>query len=168
MSYSYEHSALIQNPSRVMTQNYCIMASSALLWYDFGLTLIPEIQRIWHREFSCVSLAYLCMRYSILLGRATLTMQVLLWNIDDVACSVLTHINDVLYILNLLATAVIVIIRVYGISTKNWRWIPFVLPLNLVRPILYTIESAGYFPVQGGFPYGCTYDYTLSATSLAR
>ncbi|RPD57830.1 hypothetical protein L227DRAFT_565059 [Lentinus tigrinus ALCF2SS1-6] len=168
MSYSYGHSALIRNPSRVLTQNYCIMASSALLWYDFGLTLTAEIERIWRREFSCVSLAYVCMRFTMLIDRATLVLGFLLWAADNETCSIITHINDVGYILNLLATAGIVIIRVYGISAKNWKWLPIVLPLNLVRPILYAIESARYFPVQGGPPFGCTYDYTLPEDELAH
>ncbi|TFK85927.1 hypothetical protein K466DRAFT_600743 [Polyporus arcularius HHB13444] len=154
MSYSYGHSALIRNPSRVMVQNHCIMASSALLWYDFGLTLTTEVQRIWHRELSCVSVAYIFL-------------EVLMWNVEDGTCNILTHLNDVAYIVNLLATAVIIVIRVYGISSKNWRWLPIVLPLNLVRPVLYALESARYQPVQGGPPFGCTYDYTLSETSLA-
>ena len=49
--------------------------------------------------------------------------------------------NDVAYIVNLLAAAFIVIIRVYGITAKNWRWLPIVLPLNLVRPILYAVRA---------------------------
>ena len=49
--------------------------------------------------------------------------------------------NDVTYIVNLLAAAFIVIIRVYGITAKNWRWLPIVLPLNIVRPILYAVSA---------------------------
>ncbi|KAI0700991.1 hypothetical protein C8T65DRAFT_657038 [Cerioporus squamosus] len=168
MSYSYGHSALIRNPSRAMMQNYCIMASSALLWYDFGLTFTTEIQRVWHREVSCVSVAYLLMRYSALVDRTALVLEIVLWNAKEETCSILTHLDDILFILNLLATAVIVVIRVYGVSAKNWRWLPIVLPLNLVRPILYAIESARYHPVQGGPPFGCTYEYTLSDTTLAQ
>ncbi|RPD57832.1 hypothetical protein L226DRAFT_526885 [Lentinus tigrinus ALCF2SS1-7] len=171
MSYSYGHSALIRNPSRVVIQNYCIMASSALLWYDFGLTLTTEIQRVWHREFSFLSAAYICMRYSVLVDRATLILEILLRDADNKASSItsiLTHMNDITYILGLLASAAIVIIRVYGISAKNWRWLPIVLPLNLVRPILYAIESARYYAVQGGPPFGCTYVYTMSEASLAH
>ncbi|KAI0700992.1 hypothetical protein C8T65DRAFT_278807 [Cerioporus squamosus] len=168
MSYSYGHSALIQNRPRVMTQDYCIMASSALLWYDFGLTFTSEVQHIWQREFSWVSLAYVYMRYTMFVDRVTLVLQILLWNVNDQTCSILTHTNDAMYIMNLLATAVLVIVRVYGISAKNWRWLLIVSPLNLVRPVLYAIESARYFPIQGGPPFGCTYDYTLSDVTLAR
>ncbi|RDX48612.1 hypothetical protein OH76DRAFT_1404525 [Lentinus brumalis] len=107
------------------------------------------------------------MRYSVLIDRTTLVLEVLMWNAKDETCNIFTHLNDVAYIVNLLATAVIIVIRVYGISAKNWRWLPIVLPLNLVRPVLYALESARYQPLQGGPPFGCTYDYTLSETSLA-
>ena len=58
-------------------------------------------------------------------------------------CGILMHMNDVGYILNLLAAAGIVIIRVYGLSASNWRWLLIILPLNLVRPILYAVSAHG-------------------------
>ena len=56
---------------------------AALLWYDFALTFNAEVPRIWHRKFSYVSLAYVCMRYSMLFDRVTLVLGILLWNTDN-------------------------------------------------------------------------------------
>ena len=58
---------------------------SALVWYDFGLTLTTEVQRVWNREFSCVSAAYICMRYSVLVDRTTLVLEILLQDADNEA-----------------------------------------------------------------------------------
>ena len=56
---------------------------AALLWYDFALTFNAEVPRIWHRKFSYVSFAYVCMRYSMLFDRVTLVLGILLWSIDN-------------------------------------------------------------------------------------
>ncbi|KAI0740815.1 hypothetical protein C8Q76DRAFT_608423 [Earliella scabrosa] len=151
-----------------MTTNYCIMASSAVLWFDTGLTLTDEVERVWRRPgLSWVTIAYLAMRYSAVMARVVFVLEFLLSSMDD-RCSVLTHLNDVLYILNTLTTATVIIIRVYGISASNWKYLLLVVPLSLVRPILYGIETARYKTTQAGRPFGCVYHYTLSDVVLKQ
>ncbi|KAI0800205.1 hypothetical protein C8Q74DRAFT_398071 [Fomes fomentarius] len=165
-SYAHEYEPNT-NSTRVIVTNYCIMASTALLWFDHGLTLKDEVERVWRRKCTLATLAYLTMRYSVVFARLLFIWEFTL-RIDQTACGVVTHANDVLYIINLLSTSTVIAIRVYGISASNLRYLLVVIPLGLVRPVLYAIETAQYTPVQtGGLP-GCMYKYTLSESTLTK
>ena len=107
------------------------------------------------------------MRYSAVVERTVFVLEVVLWDINNTvslkltsiiarlvdrithtrqACSFLTHTDDFLYITNLLATAAVVAIRVYGISANNWKYLVVVGPLSLVRPVLYIVSSSRSYP----------------------
>ncbi|KAI0800209.1 hypothetical protein C8Q74DRAFT_1344565 [Fomes fomentarius] len=159
---------MVSEPSRVILTNYCIMASSALLWYDVALTFTAEVERIWCRESTYVTVVYLIMRYTAVLERAIFVLEIMLSGIDSTACSFLTHTNDILYVITLLSTATVIAVRVYGISAKNWKYLLVMGPLSLVRPILYIIETTQYKAIQAGRPLGCAYVYMLSENALEQ
>ncbi|TBU23594.1 hypothetical protein BD311DRAFT_68396 [Dichomitus squalens] len=76
---TYEQELIAAYP-RLLVENYCIVASSALLWFDFALTFTTEVQRIWRRRFTGATLVYLFTRYTALLDRLFFASEVLLWN----------------------------------------------------------------------------------------
>ncbi|KAI0351958.1 hypothetical protein OH77DRAFT_1498209 [Trametes cingulata] len=146
---------------RLLVENYCIIASSALLWFDFALTLPEEYKRIWRRKFTGATVVYLLTRYIAVIERIFFVLEVLVWNSSDQpyspfpSCGGITHTDDVLLFLNYLAFTAFTTLRVYGVWGRDWKPLLIVLPLSLVRPILLMYENTHYVPVQAGPPFGC-------------
>ncbi|KAI0074310.1 hypothetical protein K474DRAFT_1677218 [Panus rudis PR-1116 ss-1] len=63
---------------RFYLENYCILATSVLLFYDVLLTIPTELQRIWSRKFSGATLVYLLTRYALFCDRVVLTASLFL------------------------------------------------------------------------------------------
>ncbi|KAI0645031.1 hypothetical protein C8Q79DRAFT_912048 [Trametes meyenii] len=150
---------------RLLTENYCIIASSALLWFDFALTFPTECRRIWNRKFTGATVVYLLTRYIAVVERIFFVLEVLVWRSTDQVCVSLcggiTHTDDVLLFLNYLAFSAFTALRAYGVWGRSWTPLLLVLPLSLVKPILGIYEAAHYVPVQAGPPFGCVYIYNL-------
>ncbi|KAI0365082.1 hypothetical protein BV20DRAFT_955068 [Pilatotrama ljubarskyi] len=157
---------------RLLTENYCIIASSALLWFDFALTLPAEYRRIWRRKFTGATVVYLLTRYIAVIERIFFVLEVLVWNSSDQVrtppCGGITHTDDVLLFLNYLAFTAFTTLRVYGVWGRDWKPLLIVLPLSLVRPILLMYENTKYVPVQAGPPFGCVYIFSLSDKILSK
>ncbi|KAH9889273.1 hypothetical protein C8Q73DRAFT_654019 [Cubamyces lactineus] len=154
---------------RLLTENYCIIASSALLWFDFALTLPTEYRRIWKRRFTGATIVYLLTRYIAVIERIFFVLEVLVWNSTDPVfrCGGITHTDDTLLFLNYLAFSAFTCLRVYGVWGRDWKPLLIVLPLTLVKPICTIYEATRYIPVQAGPPFGCVYIYTIADTSVA-
>ncbi|KAI0325846.1 hypothetical protein GY45DRAFT_1225507, partial [Cubamyces sp. BRFM 1775] len=87
-------------------ENYCIIASSALLWFDIALTVTTERERIWKRKITWANIVYLGMRYVGAIERIFFVLEVLVWNFSDRVrslCAGITHTDDTLTFLNYLA-----------------------------------------------------------------
>ncbi|KAI0653347.1 hypothetical protein C8Q70DRAFT_1059417 [Cubamyces menziesii] len=167
---------ILANYPRLLTENYFIVASSALLWYDFTLTLATEYRRIWQREFSGATLVYFSMRYIAVIERIVLVIKAFVLNTNvslpmflqgplvtcDDRCGGIAHVDDALVFMNYAAFSAFVCLRVYGVCSRNWKPILVVLPLTLVGPILGLYEAAHYVNVHAGPPCGCVYIYDIS------
>ncbi len=57
--------------------------TQALLWYDVALTFTAEVERIWCREFTYVTVVYLIMRYTAVLERGIFVLEIMLFGIDS-------------------------------------------------------------------------------------
>ncbi|KAI0351956.1 hypothetical protein OH77DRAFT_1523650 [Trametes cingulata] len=166
---------------RLLFENYCIIASSALLWFDLVLTLPDEYQRIWRRKLSGATVVYLLTRYIAAIERIFFVLEVLVWKSSRVSardrhwsfihplpsCGVITHTDDVLLFLNYLAFSAFTTLGVYGVWGRDWKPLLLVLPLSLVRPIFLMYENVNYVPVQGGPPFGCVDMSYLSEETLS-
>ncbi|KAL1945435.1 hypothetical protein VTO73DRAFT_2286 [Trametes versicolor] len=91
-----EIQAIIDQYPRLLVENYCIVASSALLWFDFVLTLPDEYRRIWTRKLTGATVIYLLMRYVAVIERIFFVLELTL----PQTCGGITHTDDVLTILN--------------------------------------------------------------------
>ncbi|KAL1945434.1 hypothetical protein VTO73DRAFT_2285 [Trametes versicolor] len=76
---------LSQDAPTVMIEYYCIVASSALLWFDHMLTFPSEYSRIWRRKFTGATLVFLLMRYAAFFERIFFVLEVLVWGANDEA-----------------------------------------------------------------------------------
>ncbi|KAI8971010.1 hypothetical protein BD414DRAFT_501370 [Trametes punicea] len=157
---TYEQEIVADYP-RLLMENYCIIASSALLWFDFALTLPTEYRRIWKRKFTGATLVYLFTRYVAVIERIFFVLEVLVWRSSDKRCGGITHTDDMLVFINYLAFAAFTCLRIYAVWGRDWKPLLIVAPLTLVRPISGLIEDTRYTPVQGGPPFGCVYIYHI-------
>ncbi|OBZ69775.1 hypothetical protein A0H81_10175 [Grifola frondosa] len=81
--------ALFAAYDRLVVENYFIVASSAVLFFDFCLTFTSEVQCVWSRKrFSYTTLIFFLNRYTVLVERVVLLIEILLQ----------TDINEVLYL----------------------------------------------------------------------
>ncbi|KAI0327900.1 hypothetical protein GY45DRAFT_1256064, partial [Cubamyces sp. BRFM 1775] len=160
-----------------LTENYCVIATSALLWFDFLSTLDVEYNRIWRRKFTGATLVYVGIRYVAVINRIFFVLQYFIWNssnedpldpinLSRVRCGGILHTNDVLNLINDLALSAFTCLRIYGIWGRDWRPLVFVLPLALLKPISEIYEASGYSPSQNGPPFGCAPAYKISVSAM--
>ncbi|KAI0800208.1 hypothetical protein C8Q74DRAFT_398161 [Fomes fomentarius] len=158
----------MSNTSSTQIENYCLVASATLMWFDFVLTLPAEIQGIWRRKISGASLAYIGIRYTLLLERIVILLEVL-WASSDQMCGVILHVDDTLYIVNYFAVAALTTLRVYAVCALNRTALIVVLALSIVNPLVLVVESTMYVPAQlPQMSTGCQYNYKFSREVLIK
>ncbi|TBU37654.1 hypothetical protein BD309DRAFT_973604 [Dichomitus squalens] len=167
MNDSYED-VIRETYSIMQVENYCIMASTALLWLDWALMFTVEVPRIWRRKFTGATVVYLLNRYTALFERVIFILEALSWDMSDHSCGGLTHIDDALLALNYLAFAAFTIIRVYAVWGRDWKPLLVVIPLSMARPLFFIAGGSYYVPVQGGSPFGCMHAYTLPDDLMSK
>ena len=66
----------------------------ALLWYDFLLTFPAEVRCIWKRKPTVASVAYLCIRYTLVIERVVSLLEILGNNTDEVRSYSVLHVSE--------------------------------------------------------------------------
>ena len=139
-------------------EKYCVVASSgkfyfftevkllnrkatALLWYDFLLTLKSEVRCIWQQNFGRGTVIYFCVRYILFVERVVIILEVL-WSKSDTACTYLTHVDDILYAVNYFAVAAFTALRGYAICSQDWRPMIVIVPLLLINPVIVLVSDS--------------------------
>ncbi|KAI0740832.1 hypothetical protein C8Q76DRAFT_689557 [Earliella scabrosa] len=134
-------------------------ATAALVIYDSILSFPEEVERIWRQKYTGATFIYLTLRYSTLmlcvLESLALTLQSRLLS-EPVAsgadCAIFLGVVWAVNAFDILlrtAIAVVVLLRAYGISAKDWRALVLVGSIALVSPAtrianVSTLVSAPY------------------------
>ncbi|KAI0629550.1 hypothetical protein C8Q77DRAFT_1161150 [Trametes polyzona] len=151
--------------------DYCIVASTALLWFDYALTFAREYRRIWKRQVTGATVIYLIMRYSAMVRRVVYLLEVFVWRSSDQercqACSTIVHTDNVLLIINDLATSALISLRVYSVWGRDWRPLLIAVPVSSANAFILIYENWHYTPLQAGRPFGCIYIWALPANTLS-
>ncbi|TBU37624.1 hypothetical protein BD309DRAFT_1062320 [Dichomitus squalens] len=155
---------MIQAYPRLLAENYCILASGTLLFFDYMLTFTTEVERIWRRKLTGATIMYLLLRYTIMIDRIWFMTEILLWNSNNKTCGIIEHLDDIALTVNYLATSAVILVRTSAISGGDWRIFLVAIPLTLIKPVLEIDESLHYSPVQAGSPLGCVLDWTVSCS----
>ncbi|KAI0667272.1 hypothetical protein C8Q78DRAFT_1082392 [Trametes maxima] len=74
---------VLDSLSRILVENYCIIASSILLFIDWSMTFTDEVQRIWGRRFTGATAVFLLTRYVAMAERTVLVTSVFLPAMED-------------------------------------------------------------------------------------
>ncbi|KAH9852392.1 hypothetical protein C2E23DRAFT_731207, partial [Lenzites betulinus] len=152
-------------------ENYCIVASSALLFADSLTTLTDEVQRIWHREFSGATVVFLLTRYVAVAERIVLVASVFLPTVQDkdVGCSCvpILRLDDVLTDITYLMFGVFMTLRARGIWGRGWIPIAILALLAPVRSAITIYAQTHYTPIAFGAPlYGCGAAFNLTISHI--
>ena len=103
--------------------------------------LPTEVRCIWQQRLSGATVAYVCVRYALFLERVVLLLE-LLWSSSDATCSVLTHADDALFVLDYLAVGALTAMRAYCICARDWRPLAIIVPLLLVNPVVVLVSRS--------------------------
>ncbi|KAH9852393.1 hypothetical protein C2E23DRAFT_868846 [Lenzites betulinus] len=131
--------------SRILVENYCIIASSVLLFADTLMTLTREVQRIWQRRFTGATAVFLITRYVAVAERIVLLVSLFLPTVEDAAlrgsdspssCVPVLRLDDTLTDISYLMFGVFLILRARGIWGRGWGPLIILSLLTPIRPIL--------------------------------
>ncbi|KAI0752823.1 hypothetical protein C8Q80DRAFT_1267308 [Daedaleopsis nitida] len=124
---------------------YFSVGSAVLLFYDFILTFVSEIQRVWRRKFSGAVVIFLLIRYTTLLNRIVLILELQPWSetTSIEVCKLLDRSTDTLTIVSGTAATLMLALRVYVIWDRKWAPFLLVAVLGLVAPALRILQTLG-------------------------
>ncbi|KAH9939938.1 hypothetical protein B0H21DRAFT_755538 [Amylocystis lapponica] len=160
---------IADSTARLVVENYCIIASTALLFFDWAITLTAEVPRIWCRKISGVTVIFLLNRYVALAERITFVTSVLIPTLSNQSCVYVLRLDDSLTTLGAVISSVFIVLRVWGIWGKDWRPHILLIPLVLVSPVLNVYFDANYIPIAFGPPlYGCGALFLMSSALINR
>ncbi|KAI0754200.1 hypothetical protein C8Q80DRAFT_1094487 [Daedaleopsis nitida] len=159
---------------RLVVENYCIIASSVILFADSLFTLTDEIQRIWSRRFSGATLIFLVTRWVAVAERIVLVTSVVLPTLQDKviwiarsppsatsSCVPVLRLDDTLTDISYLSfgsasLALFMMLRIRGIWGSNGIPVALIALLTPIRPIISIYTQTRYTPIAFGEPlYGC-------------
>ncbi|EJF59266.1 hypothetical protein DICSQDRAFT_128421 [Dichomitus squalens LYAD-421 SS1] len=94
----------------------------AILYYDYALTIVAEVERFWMRRWSLVSLIFFLNRYLSLLGHIPVAYE--LFGVYDASQALIAAIQIIIGVLQLF--------RTYALYNRNRRMLFFLFAYGLV------------------------------------
>jgi len=120
----------------MLLANFCGVAATTLLFYDYVLTFAREVRCIWHRRFSGATILFLLNRYLTLVYRVLMTVETFPLGKNPASgqaiCTRVLRTTQVLSMVTSLVTTAFTSLRMYAIWCKDYRIFAGVLFLGLV------------------------------------
>ncbi|KAH9936021.1 hypothetical protein B0H21DRAFT_758942 [Amylocystis lapponica] len=102
--------------------NLCLVAAVALYAYDYLLTFSGEVELIWRRKFTGVTVLFVLNRYTgVLLQISELLSMLPLKDRSVLSCRPLATLTDVCNLLIIMVDALFSALRIYAIWNGDWR-----------------------------------------------
>jgi len=161
--FLYRHSALI-----------CNVIATMLTYYEFAITFSDEMKFIWGRRFTLATMLFCINRYTMLLARTLLIVQLLPYQKDgitlvggDILCSALLRSSEVLTILSQASVAVFLALRMFAMWNHNYKIFTLVLALGMIGPASSIYYYTTLLPTIVPLPYtGCAELTNISNITL--
>ncbi|OSX61290.1 hypothetical protein POSPLADRAFT_1182434 [Postia placenta MAD-698-R-SB12] len=121
----------------MLLSNFCSVAATTLIFYDYFLTFSREVRCIWGRKFSGATVIFMLNRYLTLVYRVLMLVDMLPWQsqpqtvANDVCIGVL-HTTQALTLVSQLIITAFTSLRTYAIWNKDWRIFGLVFFLGIV------------------------------------
>jgi len=157
--------AIFDAYAKLTVENYCIIATSALLFFDCAISLSDEYHRVWRKRFSGTTAVYLVTRYGAVLERIVLLVSLFIRATEDSSCTPVLRLDDSLTDLNYAAMGAFTALRLFGIyGLTRKALVPFLAIAALwagrVGIALVVFLQVSYTPVAIGPPlWGCAGDW---------
>ncbi|RDX51742.1 hypothetical protein OH76DRAFT_1346339 [Lentinus brumalis] len=156
--------------ARLFVENYCIIASSVLLFADTLFTFTDEVNRIWRRRFTGATLIFVITRWVAVAERIVLVISVILPTVQDkriqsslCSCVPVLRTDDTLTDISYLMFGVFMILRVRGVWGGTWAPLLCLALLTPIRTSIAIYVQTHYTPIAFGAPiYGCGAAYNIS------
>jgi len=153
---------------RLLVENYCIVASSALLFFDCAITFTREVKRIWLRRTTGATIIFLLTRYTAVAERITLLTSLFLRTLDDNRCVPVLRLDDSLTDLSYASIGAFTALRLYGIYNELWPAL-LILGIWVTRISIAIYLQVRYDPIAFGPPlWGCGAAFLPSQDTVQR
>jgi len=125
--------------NEMMLANFCAVAATTLLLYDYAVTFPREVRCIWGRKFTWATVLFLLNRYLTLLNRVLMIVDMLPWQnlpqaTADKTCESVLRLSEVVTIILELVSMSFSSLRLYAIWEKDRRIMAVIALLGLVPP----------------------------------
>jgi len=133
--------------SDALANQYYIMASSVVFYYDFVLTFPQEVKHIWGPKFTSVNVLLIALRYTTAFGYIPVLLLIfapalLFHDIPEQCGTLISKLPGILGIVCQALTLAFLIIRIFAIYDKK-RWILYTtVPLGLSNVALSSLAIA--------------------------
>ncbi|KAL4246677.1 hypothetical protein ABKN59_008872 [Abortiporus biennis] len=153
--------------NRLQIENYCILASSVLLFFDTILTFPKEPNALhWSSAFSSN------LRWAMMLRefQCFSSLHCLVQSpYESCRCVPVLRIDDILNDLNLAAVGAFTALRLFGIYGMAWSLLMLIVIIWAARITLTVYTQVSYTPVSFGPPlWGCGGAFNISDDLLYR
>ncbi|OCH84185.1 hypothetical protein OBBRIDRAFT_839898 [Obba rivulosa] len=144
---------IIRGLESIRAETYCGVAASALVFYDYASTMSREVQFMWRRPVSIVTVLFLMNRWAMLMWAvailagiftsiATITgyyvscyllLAIIDWKVIN-SCIAISQFTNVVSVVLFALWAVFSTIRVYAISLHN-LWLALIVFAVSMAPV---------------------------------
>jgi len=154
----------------MLLANFCAVAATTLLFYDYVVTFSREIRCIWGRKFTWATVLFVLNRYLTLLNRILMIVDMLPWQnfpqaTADKTCESVLRLTEVITLILELVSMAFTSLRLYAIWEKDRRIMLVVALLGLVPPAINIYYYTTLTIVSTPPPFvGCGEYVALTAT----
>ncbi|TCD61745.1 hypothetical protein EIP91_007994 [Steccherinum ochraceum] len=165
--------------NRLLVENYCIVASSALLFFDCAITFTREVKRIWLRRTTGATIVFIFTRYAAVAERITLLTSLFLRTLDNNE-QLLTGIAEMYsrtpevrrdssyHLPSAHVSVAFTALRLYGIYNEWWPAV-LIIGIWISRIAIAIYLQVRYQPIAFGPPlWGCGAAFLPSPDTIRR
>jgi len=152
----------------------CNAMATMLAYYEFAITFSDEIRFIWCRRFTLATALFCINRYTMLLARTLLIVQLLPYQYEeptlgsgDMLCSGLLRSSEVLTIMSQISVAVFLALRMFAMWDRDYKIFTIVLVIGMIAPVSSIYYYTRLSPTIVPLPYtGCAELAKISDNAL--
>ncbi|EMD35659.1 hypothetical protein CERSUDRAFT_75204 [Gelatoporia subvermispora B] len=131
--------AAVASYNQMLLGNYCSVAATILIFYDYVTTFDRELECVWSRKFGGPTVLFALNRYVTIVYRILMTLIMVPWSSNPQANAICTGIarsSEALNVILQLVVAAFTSLRIYALWDKKITVFAFVFSLGLVSPVM--------------------------------
>ncbi|TRM57614.1 hypothetical protein BD626DRAFT_540395 [Schizophyllum amplum] len=142
--------SIIASLQRIQVIKYLIVSTTALLAYDYALTIYPELRLVWKAPWRMGKILFLLTRYFAFAGTALKLYEQLSPGLTAEKCRTLFNVEGWMVIISIVIAELILTIRVWALWGRTRRTAMF---LTTVAVIVVVVSAVGFVKFHGEQSY---------------